>query len=50
MQTITDEFLNVDKEEVRDIVRELKNNKSESSLRIFSLNLNLIYINPFPLL
>ncbi len=27
MQTITDEFLNVDKEEVRDIVKELKNNK-----------------------
>ncbi len=27
MQTITDEFLNVDKEEVRDIVQKLKNNK-----------------------
>ena len=27
MQIITDEFLNVDKEEVRNIGRELKNNK-----------------------
>ncbi len=27
MQTITDEFLNVDKEEVKDIVQKLKNNK-----------------------
>jgi hypothetical protein len=27
MQTITDEFLNVNKEEVKDIVQELKNNK-----------------------
>ena len=27
MQTITDDFLNVDKEEIKDIVQKLKNNK-----------------------
>ena len=27
MQTITDEFLNIDKEEIKDIIQKLKNNK-----------------------
>ena len=27
MQTITDEFLNVEKEEIKDIIQKLKNNK-----------------------
>ncbi len=27
MQTITDEFLNIEKEEIKDIIQKLKNNK-----------------------